>query len=138
MEDNPADQKLISEALAKGRNKFHIVSDGQAAISFLRKEGEYANSPRPQLVLLDLHLPKKDGGQVLREIKGDPTLHLVPVVMFTTSIADQDVRNAYSLHVNAYIVKPSDLDQFLAVVRAIGRSKAFGVQQPSYRTRFSV
>lgn len=121
VEDNPGDARLAQEALKEGRipSRLEVVADGVEAMSFLRREGAYSNAPRPQLVLLDLNLPRKDGRQVLAEMKADPDLRRIPVVVLTTSQADQDVTRSYDLHANCYITKPVDLDRFIAVVRSI-------------------
>ena len=121
VEDSPADVRLTREALkeAKVLNTLHVVQDGMAALAFLRKEGQYAGSPRPDLILLDLNLPKKDGREVLAEIKQDENLKRIPVVVLTTSRAEEDVVRSYNLHANAYVTKPVDLTQFLEVIRAI-------------------
>lgn len=121
VEDNPADVRLTEEAFkdAKVLNNMHVVGDGEAAMEFLRKKGGYSNAPRPDLILLDLNLPKKDGREVLAEIKEDPILRSIPVVILTTSDDEKDVFRAYDLHVNAYIKKPVDLNQFIKVVEII-------------------
>jgi CheY-like chemotaxis protein len=121
VEDNPGDVRLTIEALKEGKviNNLTVVKDGQEAIADLRRQGKYANAARPDLVLLDLNLPRKGGLEVLAEIKEDPDLKSIPVVVLTTSQAAQDVRRAYELHANCYIVKPVDLDQFMSVVQAI-------------------
>lgn len=121
VEDNEGDARLAREALrdSKIRNSLHHVPDGEEAMAFLRREGKYAESPRPDLVLLDLYLPRKDGREVLAEIKQDEDLKRIPVVILTVSSADEDVLKAYSLHANCYITKPIDLDQFLKVVKSI-------------------
>lgn len=121
VEDSPADVRLTREALkeAKVLNTLHVVQDGIAALAFLRKEGKYADSPEPHLILLDLNLPKKDGREVLAEIKQDETLKRIPVVVLTTSRAEEDVVRTYNLHANAYVTKPVDLKQFLEVVHSI-------------------
>lgn len=121
VEDNPGDVDLTLEALdeAKLRNNVHVAGDGVEAMAFLRQEGEYAGSPRPDLVLLDLNLPRKDGREVLREIKDDPQLKRIPVVVLSTSEAEQDVLNAYEHRANAYIVKPVDFEQFFRTVRSL-------------------
>ena len=121
VEDNPGDVRLTIEALKEGKviNNLTVVKDGQEAIADLRRQGKYANAARPDLVLLDLNLPRKGGLEVLAEIKEDPDLKSIPVVVLTTSQAAQDVRRAYELHANCYIVKPVDLDQFMSVVHAI-------------------
>lgn len=121
VEDNPGDVRLAKEALKenKVRNNVYVVEDGEAAMEFLRKQNKYQNVPRPDLVLLDLNLPKKDGREVLAEIKADDDLRRIPVVMLTISKAEEDIIRAYDLHVNCYITKPIDLDQFIKVVRTV-------------------
>ncbi len=121
VEDNPGDARLAVEALreAKVGNRLSVVPDGVEAVAFLRREGRYGQAPRPDLILLDLNLPKKDGREVLAEIKADADLKRIPVVVLTTSKAEQDVLRMYELHANCYITKPVDLDQFMHVVRSI-------------------
>jgi chemotaxis family two-component system response regulator Rcp1 len=121
VEDNEGDARLAIEAMrdSKIRNKLHHVSDGEEAMAFLRKEGKYAKAPRPDLVLLDLNLPKKDGRQVLAEIKNDDELKRIPVVILTVSSAEEDILKTYNLHANCYITKPIDLSQFMKVVRSV-------------------
>jgi chemotaxis family two-component system response regulator Rcp1 len=121
VEDSPDDVELTLEALKeiKMRNALHVVEDGVEALAFLRREGEYTNAPRPDLILLDLNLPKKDGREVLQEIKADRNLQRIPVVVLTISQAEEDILRAYNLHVNCYIAKPVDLNQFVKVVQAI-------------------
>jgi chemotaxis family two-component system response regulator Rcp1 len=121
VEDNPGDADLTREGLKEGkiRNNLNVVTDGEMAMAFLRQQGEFANAPRPDLILLDLNLPRKDGREVLAEVKGDPTLHRIPVVVLTTSQADEDIMNAYDLHVNCYIAKPVLFDQFVEIVQSI-------------------
>ena len=121
VEDSPSDTELTIEALAAGKvcNNLSAVEDGVEAMAFLRREGPYADAPRPDLILLDLNLPRKDGREVLAEVKGDPDLKCIPVVVLTTSAAEQDVVRAYALHANCYITKPVDFRQFLGVVAAI-------------------
>jgi two-component system, chemotaxis family, response regulator Rcp1 len=121
VEDNAADVRLTREALkdAKVLNALHVVRDGMAALSFLRQRGQYAGSPRPDLILLDLNLPKKDGREVLAELKQDEDLKRIPVVVLTTSRAEEDVVRSYDLHANAYVTKPVDLPQFLNVIRTL-------------------
>ncbi len=121
VEDNPADVRLTIEAFkdAKVLNRMNVVEDGEAAMAYLRREGGYADAPRPDLILLDLNLPKKDGREVLAEIKADPDLRRIPVVVLTTSEDQKDILKAYDLHVNAYITKPVDLDQFIRIVEAV-------------------
>ncbi|WP_121193481.1 response regulator [Motilibacter peucedani] len=103
----------------KVANNLHVVSDGAKALEFLRREGDYADAPTPDLILLDLNLPRKDGREVLSEIKNDPALRTIPVVVLTTSEAQEDVVRSYSLHANAYVTKPVDFERFIAVVRQI-------------------
>ena len=121
VEDNPGDADLAREALenSKMNNHLQVVDDGEKAMAFLRREGAYTDAPRPDLILLDLNLPKKDGRQVLAEIKTDEGLKRIPVVNLTTSRAEEDVLKTYDLHANCYITKPIDLNQFLHVVRSI-------------------
>ena len=121
VEDNPGDVRLTIEALkeAKVRNRLSVAKDGVEALAFLRREGSYADAVRPDLILLDLNLPRKDGREVLSEIKGDASLRSIPVVILTTSRADQDILRSYELHANCYITKPVDLDQFITVVKSI-------------------
>jgi len=121
VEDSPADVRLTREALkeAKVLNTLNVVEDGVAALAFLRKEGQYALRSNPDLILLDLNLPKKDGREVLAEIKQDENFKHIPVVVLTTSRAEEDVVRSYNLHANAYVTKPVDLKQFLEVIRAI-------------------
>jgi two-component system, chemotaxis family, response regulator Rcp1 len=121
VEDNPGDVRLTREALREGkvRNNLAVASDGVEAIAYLRKEGEHAEAVRPDLILLDLNLPRKDGREVLAEIKADPALRHIPVVVLTSSQADEDIVRAYGLHANCYVTKPVDLDQFIRVVEAI-------------------
>ncbi len=121
VEDNPGDVRLTQETLKDFNvlNNLSVVGDGVEAMSFLRREGKYANAPRPDLILLDLNLPKKGGREVLSEIKQDNQLKRIPVVILTTSGAEQDVSSTYELHANCYIVKPVDLDQFSEVVKSI-------------------
>lgn len=121
VEDNPGDVRLTVEALKDGKvsNNLSVVGDGVEALAFLRGEGKYANASRPDLILLDLNLPRKDGREVLAEIKTDEHLKRIPVVVLTSSEAEQDILKAYDLHVNCYITKPVDLDQFIKVVKSI-------------------
>jgi chemotaxis family two-component system response regulator Rcp1 len=120
-EDSPADVRLTQEALkhAKVRNNLYTVRDGVEAMAFLRHEGEFKNMPRPDLVLLDLNMPKKDGREVLKEIKEDPDLRRIPVVVLTVSQAEEDILKSYNLHANCYVTKPVGLDQFLDAVQSI-------------------
>jgi len=121
VEDNPGDVRLTMEALkeCKVRNKLYVVEDGIEALAFLRKQGKYANFPRPDLILLDLNLPVKDGRAVLAEIKEEPSLKRIPVVILTTSKAEEDIIKTYDLHANCYITKPVDFDQFINIVKKI-------------------
>jgi CheY-like chemotaxis protein len=121
IEDSPTDVLMAREALdhAKVLNRLHVVEDGVAAMAFLRRQGQYADAPCPGLILLDLNLPKKDGREVLAEIKADENLKLIPVVVLTTSKAEEDVFKAYGLHANCYITKPMDFSRFADVVRTI-------------------
>ncbi len=121
IEDSPSDAQLTIEALheAKISNRLSHVEDGVEAMQFLRREGEYAEAPRPDLIMLDLNLPRKDGREVLVELKQDAGLRMIPVVVLTTSRAEQDVLRSYELHANCYITKPVDFQQFLYVVKSI-------------------
>ena len=121
VEDNPGDADLAREALetSKVHNTLRVVGDGEAAMAFLRRQGKYADAPRPDLVLLDLNLPKKDGREVLAEVKADDDLKRIPVVILTTSKAEEDILKTYNLHANCYITKPIDLNQFIKVVQSI-------------------
>jgi two-component system, chemotaxis family, response regulator Rcp1 len=121
VEDNPGDVRLTKESLreSKVRNNLHVAPDGVAALAFLRREAGYVDVPRPDLILLDLNLPKKDGREVLAEIKADPALKTIPVVVLTTSSAEQDVLRSYELQAASYITKPVDLEQFITVVKSI-------------------
>ncbi len=121
VEDNPGDARLAQEALKESKllNNLHIVDDGVEAMDFLNREGKYADSIRPDLVILDLNLPRKDGREVLQEIKSDPKLKSIPVVILTISQAEEDIMKTYDLHANCFISKPIDLEQFIKVVRSI-------------------
>jgi two-component system, chemotaxis family, response regulator Rcp1 len=121
VEDNPGDVDLTREALAAAKvcNRLHVAEDGEAAIEFLHRRGDFADAPRPDLILLDLNLPKKDGRQVLKEIRANPDLTEIPIVVLTTSQADEDILHAYQLHANCYISKPVGFQQFLVVIKAI-------------------
>jgi chemotaxis family two-component system response regulator Rcp1 len=119
VEDNPGDVRLTREALIENRiqNNLFVVEDGVEALAFLHQENQYADSPRPDLILLDLNLPKMDGREVLAEIKADPDLKRIPVVILTTSEAERDIFETYNLHANCYISKPVDLDRFIEVIK---------------------
>ncbi|MFE2769838.1 response regulator [Streptomyces albidoflavus] len=121
VEDDPGDELMTREAFEdnKIRNTLHVVRDGEEALDFLYRRGAYPDAPRPDLILLDLNLPKYDGRQVLAQIKADEELALIPVVVLTTSSAEEDILRSYKLHANAYVTKPVDLDQFIAAVKQI-------------------
>ncbi len=121
VEDNPGDVRLTMELLkeSKIRNRINVVNDGIEAMAYLRKEAKFGGAPRPDLILLDLNMPRKDGREVLAEIKQDPDLKQIPVVVLTTSAAEQDIVRSYNDHANAYITKPVDLDQFAKVVKSV-------------------
>jgi len=121
VEDNPGDVRLTREVLRDGKvhNHLNVVQDGTEALAFLYRQGHYATAPRPDLILLDLNLPKKDGREVLVTIKEDDSLRRIPVVILTTSQAEEDILRAYNLHGNCYITKPVDLDQFIRIVKSI-------------------
>jgi chemotaxis family two-component system response regulator Rcp1 len=121
VEDNPGDVRLTKEALKEGKvySNLHTVKDGVEAMEFLRREGKYKSVPRPDIILLDLNLPKKDGREVLQEIKTDGELRRIPVVVLTTSKAEEDVLRTYDLHANCYVTKPVDLEKFMVVVKTI-------------------
>ena len=121
VEDNPGDERLTREALKEGKvySNLHWVKDGVEAMEFLRREGKYSDVPRPDIILLDLNLPKKDGREVLQDIKNDDALKRIPVVVLTTSKAEEDVLRTYNLHANCYVTKPVDLEKFIVVVKSI-------------------
>lgn len=121
VEDDPGDELMTREAFADNKigNELHVVRDGEQALNFVYRRGEYVDAPRPDLILLDLNLPKYDGRQVLEVLKSDPDLAEIPVVVLTTSAAQEDILRSYKLHANAYVTKPVDLDQFVGVVRHI-------------------
>jgi CheY-like chemotaxis protein len=121
VEDNPADVRLTQEALKEGRvrNSLSVAQDGVEAMAFLRREGAYARAPRPDLVLLDINLPRMNGHEVLAEIKSDPLLKRIPVLVLTTSSADEDIHKAYGLHANCYITKPVGMDQFIRAIESL-------------------
>jgi two-component system, chemotaxis family, response regulator Rcp1 len=121
VEDSSGDVRLTREAFkdAKVHINLHVAADGVEAMTYLKREGKYADARRPDLILLDLNLPKKDGREVLQEIKDSPTLGIIPVIILTTSASDADILRTYQLHANCYITKPVDLDGFLRVVKSI-------------------
>jgi two-component system, chemotaxis family, response regulator Rcp1 len=121
VEDNPSDVRLTVEVMKEGKlvNNLHVVGDGEEALHFLTRQGAYANAPRPDLILLDLNLPRLDGREVLAEIKAIEELRRIPVVVLTTSKAEEDILKTYDLHANCYITKPVDFDQFIRVVEKI-------------------
>jgi CheY-like chemotaxis protein len=121
VEDNPGDERLTREALKEGKvyHKLHWAKDGVEAMDFLYRRGKFSDAPRPDIILLDLNLPKKDGREVLQDIKNDDTLKRIPVVVLTTSKAEEDVLRTYNLHANCYVTKPVDLEKFIVVVRSI-------------------
>jgi CheY-like chemotaxis protein len=121
VEDSPGDVRLTQEVLRDARiaNDLYVVGDGEQAMAFLRQEGEFARRPRPDLVLLDLNLPRKDGREVLADLNADPELKAIPVIVLTTSEAEEDILRSYQLAANAYITKPIDLNEFIAVLRSI-------------------
>ncbi len=121
VEDNPGDVRLTREAMKEGkmRNNLSVAEDGVEAMAFLRQEGKYADAPRPDVVLLDLNLPRKNGRAVLQEIKADPDLRRIPVVILTSSKAEEDILNSYDSQANCYVTKPGDLEQFMDVIRSV-------------------
>ena len=123
VEDNPGDVRLTQEALKEGKvyNNLHWAKDGAEALEFLRQQGKHGKAPRPDIILLDLNLPKKDGREVLAAIKGDPRFKQIPVVILTTSEAEEDVLKSYELHASCYVTKPVDLEKFIHVVQSIDR-----------------
>ena len=134
IEDDPGDVLITKEAFAdnKVRNELSVVNDGVNALKFLRREGEYADAPRPDLILLDLNLPRMDGHEVLANIKSDTDLQQIPVVILTTSDAEEDVLRSYRLHANAYVKKPVDFERFLGVVRQIDEFFVSVVKLPGH------
>jgi chemotaxis family two-component system response regulator Rcp1 len=136
VEDSPSDVLMTKEALqsAKVLNNLHVVEDGVDAMAFLRKQGAHASVPRPDLILLDLNLPRRDGREVLADIKADPELKIIPVVVLTTSKAEEDVLKAYGLHANCYITKPVDFASFGEMVRSIERFWFTIVTLPTIQT----
>ena len=121
VEDDEGDVVMTREALEEGKvlNRLHVAADGVEAIEYLRREGEHAEAPRPDLILLDLNLPRRDGRQVLAEVKGDDDLRRIPVVVLTTSEAEEDILRSYDLHANAYVTKPVDFERFVQVIQQI-------------------
>ena len=121
VEDNPGDVRLVKEAFIENKicNNLHVVNDGEEALTFLRQEGKYAGVPAPDIILLDLNLPKKNGIEVLKEIKNNHGFRRIPVVVLTSSKAEQDILESYNLHANCYITKPVDMDQFVKVIKYI-------------------
>jgi CheY-like chemotaxis protein len=121
VEDSPSDADLTEEAFSEGKvlNNLHWVQDGVEALAFLYRQGNYVDAPRPDLILLDLNLPKKDGREVLAQIKGNPTLKLIPVIILSTSAAERDIVKTYELNANCYVTKPIDLEEFIGVVKLI-------------------
>jgi CheY-like chemotaxis protein len=121
VEDSPGDVRLTREALKEGkvRNNLNVVPDGVEAMAYLRREAPYGNATRPDIVLLDLNMPRKDGREVLAEMKADDSLKRIPVVILTTSEAEQDILRTYDLHANCYLTKPVDLDQFISIVKSV-------------------
>ena len=121
VEDDPGDVLMTREAFEHHgiRNQLHVVNDGEQALRFLRRTGEYVGAPRPGLILLDLNLPRQDGLEVLAELKQDPGLRVIPVVILTTSQADEDILRSYALHANAFVTKPVDFEQFIDAIRQI-------------------
>ncbi len=136
IEDNPVDIRMTQEAFQDYRiaNNFHVVTDGQAGMDFLYRRGEYTGAPRPDLILLDLNLPKKHGREILNEVKADPDLRSIPVVIVTTSDLDEDVMGAYCHNANAYITKPIEFDDFVTMMRTIGDFWMAFVKLPSSYT----
>ena len=133
VEDDPGDVLLIREAFAfnKVHNNLNVVNDGEQALAYLRREGEYTDAPRPDLILLDLNLPRRDGREVLAEVKADDNLRTIPVIVLTTSQADEDVLKSYQLHANAYVTKPVDFDGFIEAIRQIDHFFVSVVQLPT-------
>jgi len=121
VEDNPGDARLVREVMRDSKilNEIHWVADGVEALAFLRRQGKYSDAPRPNLMFLDLNMPRKDGREVLREVKGDADLRRIPVVVMTSSQAEEDIARAYDQHANCYVRKPIDFEQFHAVVKTL-------------------
>ena len=132
VEDDPGDVLMTREAFEEYlHNPLDVVSDGSEALSYLRREGDYADAPRPDLILLDLNLPRRDGREVLAEVKADDSLRHIPVIVLTTSQADEDVLRSYQLHANAYVTKPVDFDGFIEAIRQIDHFFVSVVQLPT-------
>ena len=132
VEDDPGDVLMTREAFEEYlHNRLDVVSDGSEALAYLRREGEYADAPRPDLILLDLNLPRRDGREVLAEVKADVNLRTIPVIVLTTSQADEDVLKSYQLHANAYVTKPVDFDGFIEAIRQIDHFFVSVVQLPA-------
>jgi two-component system, chemotaxis family, response regulator Rcp1 len=119
VEDSPSDVLMVRESLGKLLNSLHVVEDGVEAMAFVRRQGKYADKPRPHLILLDLNLPRKDGREVLAEIKSDPDLATIPVIVLTTSSAEEDIVTSYGLHANSFVTKPVEYPNFLAAIRSL-------------------
>lgn len=136
VEDSPSDADLVIEVLAdfQPHHQIHVVENGVAAIAFLRRQTPYSQAPRPDLVLLDLNLPRQDGREVLSHVKTDPDLGTIPIVVLTTSAATEDIRRAYELHANCYITKPTDLDRFIQMVQSLEQFWLQVVQLPPRST----
>ena len=134
VEDDPGDELITREAFEhnKIKNNLHVAHDGEEGLDFLYKRGPYADAPRPDLILLDLNLPKYDGRQLLEQIKNDAELCTIPVVVLTTSSAEEDILKSYKLHANAYVTKPVDLDQFMSAVRQIDEFFVQVVRLPQF------
>lgn len=139
VEDCPGDVRLTREALRENRmgNNLHVVADGVEALSFLWRKGKHVHAPRPDLILLDLNLPRKDGREVLTEVKADDGLRCIPVVVLTTSEAEDDIQKAYDRHANCYVTKPVELDEFINVVKSIERFWLAVVKLPSSREKLN-
>jgi CheY-like chemotaxis protein len=132
VEDDPGDVLMTREAFEEYlNNRLDVVSDGSEALAYLRREGEYTDAPRPDLILLDLNLPRRDGREVLAEVKADEALRTIPVIVLTTSQADEDVLRSYQLHANAYVTKPVDFDGFIEAIRQIDHFFVSVVQLPA-------
>ncbi|AEA22705.1 response regulator [Pseudonocardia benzenivorans] len=134
VEDDPGDVLMTREAFDEYlHNRLDVVTDGAEALSYLRNEGQYADAPRPDLILLDLNLPRRDGREVLAEVKADPGLSAIPVIVLTTSQAEEDVLRSYQLHANAYVTKPVDFDRFIDAIKQIDHFFVSVVQLPGAR-----